>query len=146
MTIVITGLLAGLLDALAALSFFLIRGNSNPAMLFRYIASAVFGQKALKGGAPMVLLGLLFHFMIALAWVGLYFLIYPLIAPLGTGSLVNAAVYGLLIWSIMNFVVLPLSRIIRRSDPPYAIVIQILILVVTVGLPCAFTAPAYFQR
>lgn len=135
-----TGLIAGSLDALAAVLFFLARGNKQPAMLFRYIASAVYGKTAFTGSAGMIAMGILFHYVIALCWVGLYFALYPLIAGLGTALTVNAILYGLLVWAIMNLVVLPLSRAARRPSSPSSILINMIILMIAIGLPCAYAA------
>lgn len=138
MTVVVTWLIAGILDAGAALLFFLARGNKQPGMLFRYIASAVFGAKAFSGGTSMVILGLCFHFIIALCWVGFYFSVSPWIA--GWGLLPDAVIYGLFVWGIMNLVVLPLSRAVPRPFSLSFVVINILILMATIGLPCAYAA------
>ena len=145
MTVVLTGLLAGVLDALAALFFFLIRGNNKPGMLFQYIASAVFGPAAFTGGSRMVILGLFFHFSIAFCWVGLYFAGYPLVSSLGLGLPAEALVYGLLVWIVMNLVVLPLSRAKPRPFSISFVLINIAILIVTIGLPCAY-AVRHFRR
>ena len=140
MILLLTGLLAGLLDAAAALLFFLARGNKQPGMLFRYIASGVFGPAAFGPGKRMVALGVLFHFLIALFWVGVFFGAYPWVLLLHADPLVVAAGYGLLVWVIMNLVVLPLSRVKPRPFSVSFIVVNILILVVTIGLPCVYMA------
>ncbi|WP_431214167.1 hypothetical protein ACQ86N_04700 [Puia sp. P3] len=111
MTILVTGLIAGALDLLAATLFFIARGNKQPSALFRYIASAVFGKTAFTGGAGMVAMGVLFHFVIAMCWVLCYFVIYPW---MHSGIIVDAAAYGLLVWVVMNLVVVPLSKAARR--------------------------------
>ena len=76
MTLFLTGLLAGLLDAVAAVLLFLARGNKDPRILFRYIASAVYGKAAFAEGNSMVFMGLLFHFLIAMSWVAIYFFLH----------------------------------------------------------------------
>lgn len=131
MNLLLTGLLAGALDGAAATLLFLARGNKNPALLFRYIASAVYGDAAFKGGARMVVLGLLFHMTIAMAWVAFYFAVagrFPL----------HPLVYGTLVWVVMNLVVLPLSRAKPRPFSLFFAVVNWLILVVTIGLPSAY--------
>jgi len=138
MTIVITGLVAGSLDALAALLFFLARGNKRPGGLFRYIASAVYGQKAFTGKGGMAAMGVMFHFVIAFCWVGLYFAVYPVISGLNTGIFIDSAVYGLLVWAVMNLIVLPLSKAAPRHSSLSFILINMVILMITIGLPCAY--------
>ena len=145
MTILLTGLLAGLLDGVAATLLFMARGNKKPGILFRYIASAVFGKAANTGGGAMVFIGLFFHFLIALIWVSCYFVLYPLIPWLGEHPLAAAAIYGLLVWVIMNLGVLPLSKAAPRPFSWVFALINILILVVTIGLPAAYLARQYFR-
>jgi len=140
MTILVTGLVAGALDAVAAVLFFLARGNKQPGALFRYIASAVYGKTAFTGGGAMIAMGILFHFVIAFCWVGCYFAVYPLIAGLGTGIIIDAVVYGLLVWIVMNLVVLPLSRAARRPASLSFILINMVILMIAIGLPSAYAA------
>jgi hypothetical protein len=107
-------------------------------MLFQYIASAVFGPVAFEGGRRMVVLGLFFHFIVALGWVGLYFVIHPWIA--GWGMFADAVVYGLFVWCMMNLVVVPFSKAVPRPLTFAFVSINILILIVTIGLPCAYAA------
>lgn len=140
MTIFLTGLVAGTLDALAAVLFFLARGNKPAGTLFRYIASAVYGQAAFTGGAGMIAMGILFHYVIAFCWVGCYFALYPKIAGLGTAPIVDAALYGLLVWVVMNLVVLPLSKAARRPPSLSFILINMVILMIAIGIPCAYAA------
>jgi hypothetical protein len=139
--VIVTWLIAGMLDAGVALLFFLSRGNQKPGVLFQYIASAVFGPKAFSGGRRMTVLGLCFHFCIALGWVGLYFLLYPWVAAWGV--FFDAVVYGLFVWCVMNLVVVPLSRAVPRPLTLVFVSVNILILVVTIGLPCAYAARHY---
>ncbi len=138
--VIVTWVIAGILDAAAALLFFLARGNRKPALLFRYIASAVYGAKAFSEGARMVVLGLCFHFCIAFIWVGSYLGLYPFIARWGTGLFVDAVVYGLFVWCVMNLLVVPLSKATPRPLTFLFVAINILILIGTIGLPCAYAA------
>jgi hypothetical protein len=55
--VLLTTLLAGSLDALSAIIQFTANGNHQPARIFRYIASGIFGRPALSGGTPMVVYG-----------------------------------------------------------------------------------------
>jgi len=138
MAILMTGLIAGSLDALAAVLFFLARGNKQPAALFRYIASAAYGKAAFTGGTAMVATGILFHFVIAFCWVGVYFALYPLIEKFHTSMLFDAVAYGLLVWIVMNLVVVPLSRAARRPSSLSFILINMVILMIAIALPCAY--------
>lgn len=145
MMIILTALLAGFLDGVAAVLLFRTRGNKNPALLFRYIASAVYGKAAFGEGSRMVLRGVLFHFLIAGTFVGAYFGLYPYLAWFRTSPLLCAIVYGLLIWVIMNLGVVPLSRAAPRPFSLLFAVVNMLILIAAIGLPTAYIARWYFQ-
>ena len=138
MTLLYTGLLAGVLDGAAATLLFVARGNRRPALLFRFIASAVFGQRAFTAGPFMVAAGIFFHLVIALAWVGLYAGLRARIPWLAAHPLYGAILLGLLAWLVMNQVVVPLSKAAKRPFSWAFAVINMLILIVCIGLPAAY--------
>ena len=64
-TILQTGLIAGTLDISAAsLQFFLTTGK-NPILIFKYIASGIFGKDIAYSNGFMPIAGLLLHYLIA---------------------------------------------------------------------------------
>lgn len=142
MVILVTWLVAGSLDCAAAILLFIALTRQNPSVLLRTITSAALGPKAFTGGAGMVFLGLCFHYCIALAWTVLYFVIFPRLFSC-TGILTNAVVYGLFVWVIMNLVILPLSKAEPRPFSPLMALINIVILIVAIGLPCAYAVQHY---
>jgi hypothetical protein len=145
-TILFAGLLAGFLDAAAAsIQYFLSTGN-NPTRVFQYIASAVFGKSAFSGGLGMALLGLMFHFLIALGFAALFFLSYPLVFKPLKNKIVMGIVYGLLVWAIMNLVVVPLTRAPQGPFRLKGAVIAMAILIFMVGIPIAFIVNRYYHR
>jgi hypothetical protein len=140
--ILLTALVAGSLDLGMALLFFTLRTRQKPAVLLRYIASAVFGDKAFKGNSRMVVAGIGFHYAIALCWVGFYCSVYP---TWHTTMFVDATIYGLLVWVVMNLVVLPLSKARPRPFSISFMLINILILIIAIGLPCAYAARHFLE-
>ena len=62
------GLLAGLLDIAAALIQYAANGGKTPSIVFKFIASGVFGRKAFAGGTAMIVAGFIFHLLIALSF------------------------------------------------------------------------------
>ena len=146
MRILLFGLLAGFLDGVAAILLFMARGNKKPAILFQYIASAVFGKTAFAGGSLMVVMGIFLHLLIALSWTVIYFRIYPHISWLSVYPLAAAALYGLLVWMMMNLLIVPLSKAAPRPFSLTFALINIGILIVAIGLPTAFLARQYFQK
>src|ERR1700679_2504981 len=70
--VIITGLIAGSLDALAAL-FILSHGNATS--IFKFISSRIYGKEAFAGGDAMVILGIALHYFIAFFVTPFYFFI-----------------------------------------------------------------------
>lgn len=111
------GLIAGTLDISEDLIFVGFRGVT-PAMVFRYIASGLIGvQAATSGGVATVLLGVVLHYTIALAWTAMFVLASLRLPLLRRRPVVSGLGYGLLVYLIMNVVVVPLSRVPPREGP-----------------------------
>src|SRR5688572_17964190 len=75
--ILIAGLVAGALDGLAAIIYYLANGGKKPESIFKYIASGLLGKKAFASGNDMIILGILLHFFIAICFTALLFLVFP---------------------------------------------------------------------
>ena len=145
--ILVAGLIVGVLDAVAANAHaYLLRGTP-PAAVWRYVASAVFGKSAGTGGPEMVVWGLLFHLTVAIGWTGLFFVAYPRIRFLSANMVVAGMAYGLFVWLMMNFVVVPLTRItmgpIRLTT---GTVLMILIHLFVIGVPISYLARRYHAK
>src|SRR5882672_1947283 len=110
-TILLTGLVVGTLDAVAAVIQYIIPTVRNPVRIFEYIASGVFGMDAFSGGAWIAVMGLFFHYFITTAWTSLLFTVYPRIPWLAKNKVAGGLLYGVLIWLVMNLVILPLSNV-----------------------------------
>jgi uncharacterized membrane protein YagU involved in acid resistance len=145
--ILIAGLTAGVLDALAASGMFMINTNGrNPAQVWRYVASSIFKAKAYTGGDIMVVWGLLFHFMIAFIWTCLYFLVYPELKFLQKNTVTGGLLYGIFIWIVMNFIVVPLSFVQTAKFDLVKAIPGIIILMVCVGLPIALIIGRFYRK
>ncbi|MBL7818375.1 MAG: hypothetical protein JNL70_25410 [Saprospiraceae bacterium] len=142
-TILATGLIAGTLDILAAI--FLL-ANGQAISILKYVASGAFGKAALEGGNGMALWGLLFHFIIAMSWVILYFLAYPRIPFLKKNIFISAVIYGIVVWSVMNLVVLPITHIGLRPFNWLSVLKNMTILCFCIGLPAAAFAQRFYQN
>ncbi|GAB3998070.1 hypothetical protein GCM10028807_44790 [Spirosoma daeguense] len=144
-TVIRAGLIAGILDAIAAMVMLMVRGGKDPSAVWLYVASGVFGQDAFTSGASMVIWGLAFHFIIALAFAGFFFLIFPLIHQYISQPAVIGLLYGILIWLIMNRIVLPLSNVSPASQvDPIRVGIGMVIIMVCVGLPIALIVNRHY--
>ena len=145
--ILLTGLIAGVLDGAGAIIVYMVRGGRTPERIFNFIASGVFGPAAMSGGTPMVLAGIGLHLFIALGWTALFFLAARQFEGLRRHAVAAAVGYGIFVWIMMNKVVLPLSRVQMGPGPSWnSILVGVLVLVVCVGFPISLGARRYFSQ
>jgi hypothetical protein len=138
-TILRTGLIAGTLDILSAITVYaLIMGKGTPVQILQGVASGVFGREAFAGGFTMALTGLLFHYAIALIFTTVYFLLYPHLPFLHRQWAVSGVLFGVLVWLVMNLAVLPLSNFQQAPLRWAPALLGMAIIVVMIGLPIAF--------
>jgi len=131
------GLAAGVLDICAAFVVYGLRGVA-PVRILQSIAGGLLGSAAFTGGAATAALGLGLHFVIATTAAASYYAVSRRLPVLVERPLLCGAVYGVLVYAIMNFVVVPLSAIgWRRLPPPGLIATLVVVHVLCVGIPIA---------
>ena len=138
-TILIAGLVAGILDGSAAsIQFMINSGGKSPAIVFKYISSALVGKEAYAGGTGIVIMGILLHMLIATIWAAIFYLLYKNINWISKNILLSGIIYGILVWVAMNRVVVPLTKIPRPAsfDITKAFIAMI-ILIFCIGIPIA---------
>lgn len=145
--VLLTGLLAGTLDATCASIQYVIMRNQNPAKVFRFIASGIFGKEALtKDLYVMAAWGLLLHFIIAMSFTLFFFLFFRQIRMIIRNKYVAGIVYALLVWCLMNMVVLPLTFhttfVFKFPNAPIAAGI----LIIAIGLPISLMADRFYSK
>src|SRR3982751_477935 len=101
-TILLAWLISGTLDITAAIVQYLIKGGKLIEIIFKYIASAVFGKEAFVGGTTTIIWGIVFHFLIALIFALIFFFLYPMLHKLIKIDIVLGLLYGIVVWAIMN--------------------------------------------
>lgn len=140
-----TALFAGTLDIAAAMVKYSISTGNDPTAVLRFIASGVFGLEALKGGTPMAVYGLIFHYSIAFLWTTAYFLLYPKITFAIRNAYLAGTFYGVIVWCGMRLIVLPLSNVPQRPIELVDAAEAIAILIVCIGIPIAVIAHRYYS-
>jgi hypothetical protein len=143
--LLLTALIAGTLDASGAIISYTLRGNHQPARIFRFIASGIFGPQATAGGTDMVVYGVLLHYFIAFCFTAAFFTVYPRLPFLRRQPVLTAIGYGLFVWLIMNEIVLPLSRTRHLPFTWSGALIGAGILIIAIGLPVSFLARAWLR-
>ncbi|SHH71448.1 DUF1440 domain-containing protein [Flavobacterium defluvii] len=139
-TILISGLLAGTLDILAAILIYsVILHKTTAEKILLSIASGVFKQHAYTSGAQMMVYGLLLHYFIALAFAYFYYKIYPHVPLLRKNIFLSGSVYGIFVWIVMNLIVLPaVFPKLPSKEFDLPLLISVLILIFCIGIPIAF--------
>jgi hypothetical protein len=132
-------LAVGVLDG----SFALIRAALNGVRAQRVmqsIAAGLLGRPAYEGGVPTALLGVLLHFFIAAMVVLTYFGVSRRLPLLTRHPLRWGALYGLLVFAVMNFIVIPLSAVTLGPRTLARMLPGMVIHILGVGLPAALVA------
>lgn len=145
-TMLVAGLTAGALDLAAAIVTNLPRGIS-PVSIMQSIATGLLGRAAYEGGAGTALLGALLHFAMMFVIAAVFYLASRKINALVRHAIAAGVVYGVLVYAVMNFVVLPLSAFPHARNFGFAMLpTGIAIHVVCVGLPIAWVTRRNFQE
>jgi hypothetical protein len=136
-TILWLGLITGTLDAAWAILFNL---NLGPEVIFRYIASGMFGKAAFAGGPEMIVFGVVAHYLIAYLFTTAFYVWYPAFLAGFKNKFIVAIIYGGFAWMVMNLVVIPVSKIGTFPAYPLAIIKGVLALILCIGLPVVLVA------
>ncbi len=110
------GLIAGILDIGENIIYNHFRGVT-PKMIFQYIASGLIGMPSFQMGGTSVALGVAIHFAIALTWTAIFYVATRRMAVLRERPVVSGLAYGVVVYLIMTFVVLPLTRVPPLKHP-----------------------------
>jgi hypothetical protein len=138
--IVAGGLAAAVLDAVDALVAYKLAYGMSPLVIYQFVASGLLGKAAYSGGAMAALLGLAVHFLVAFTAATVFVLASERFPGLRRGAVGWGLVFGVAVFAVMSFVVIPLSRI-GPSVPPLPLVANgVLGHALLVGLPIALAA------
>lgn len=143
--IAVGGLAAGILDAIDAVVAFKLVLGFDPVPIYQFVASGMLGPSAFTGGAATALLGLGIHFLIAFSAAAVFTLASLRLPQLRRSALTYGALFGIGVYAVMNYAVIPLSRI-----PPSPFSLPLFLNGVIghalwVGLPIALAARHYLS-
>lgn len=145
--VLLTTLVAGTLDIIAAHVHQAIIQGQFPTKIFYAIAGGALGlERSLNGGAPAFILGVLIHYFISFSFTLLFFMIFPIITKVSGNRFVNGAVYALFVWITMTFIVLPLTAL---PDRPFSWNIHqvagVFVLMGVFGIPISVMANNHYR-
>jgi len=142
--IVTTGLVVGVLDILSAFVIWWQRGVTIQRGL-QGIAAGLLGTKSYEGGMATAGLGLALHFFVAFVVVSIFYLASRKIPFLTTQPLISGVFYGIGVYIVMYWFVLPTAFSTFRHRLSNEL-IEAAIHVCLIGLPTAFIVRRYAQR
>ena len=137
-TVLWIGLIAGTLDITENIVFVAFRGIT-PWRIFQFIASGLLGSRSFQLGWASVALGFIIHYAIAFTWTAIFCIAATRFSVLWRRPILSGLSYGVLVYVVMNFIVLPLSALPPRPTPPTIVarVNAVLALMFCIGLPIA---------
>jgi hypothetical protein len=139
------GLLAGTFDICYATGFSYLRSGVPPSRVLHFVASGALGPDAYKGGVATAAAGLGFHYLIAMIFTAVFFAAASMAPSLIRRPVVSGMVYGAGVYLVMNFVVIPLSRIGPRPlGATIVVVTGVLVHMFLIGTPIALAAQRAF--
>ena len=109
-TVLSAGALAAALDLLFAFTYYGVRNGIGPLRILQTIGSGVLGPAAFDGGAASAGLGLFCHFFILIVAAWLFFMAARHVPQLTRHAFASGIAYGVAIYLVMNFIVVPLSN------------------------------------
>ena len=142
-TILYGGLVVGILDMLFAFTFYGLILGAQPLRIFQSVAAGLLGRTAAyEGGIRSFLLGILLHFIVATCIATVYYLASRVLPMLISHPIVSGLMYGMIAYLGMNYLIIPLSAIGRRSAPLHIPIFltEIIGHAFLVGLPLALLA------
>jgi uncharacterized membrane protein YagU involved in acid resistance len=137
--ILIAMVIAGTLEILAAFAFAIMAGGS-PLGVLRGIGGAFLDSEAV-GPITLAVAGLVLHFAIVTVMATVYLVLAGRIGLLNRLAVLSGVGYGLILWGVMCWVILPwrwptLFPVTDRTE----VAMQLFSHVVLVGIPIALVA------
>jgi len=140
------GLIAGTLDIAYACIFWALKSDVPAHRILQSVAAGLLGEASFEGGWETAALGLALHYLIALSMSVVYYLVAARWALLRLRPVLCGAAYGLLLYGVMNYVVVPLSAAGAGSKNPLWITLSIAAHVLLIGIPIAVLARRAHQE
>ena len=145
--VLLGGLVAGTFDITYACAFWGLKAGVPAERIFQSVAKGLLGPASFRGGAATAALGLFLHYFIATSMSFTYYLVAQKWAALRERPFPYGAAYGLLLYVIMNYIVVPLSRARGGgSGGTLWITLSIVVHMLLIGVPIAWFAAMGFRE
>ncbi|MCB0649329.1 MAG: hypothetical protein KDC49_21815 [Saprospiraceae bacterium] len=145
-SVIITGLFVGTTDILLAfLSQYIKTGNFAEKM-FLYIAGGATGlEQSMTGGFWTELLGLFFHYFIALSFTALFFYLYPKWKILSYNIYLTGILYAVFVNLVMRYIILPFTPLPSQPFILSRAFIDWITLGIVLGIPIVYFAGKFYS-
>lgn len=110
-----------------------------PSRIAQNIASGLLGKRSFVGGGNTVMLGVLLHYAMMAVMVGVYYAAACRLGMLVQRPWLYGALYGVLLFIVMNLIVVPLSAV-PKAPVVMSWVISSVVVHVIIGLVIALCA------
>jgi hypothetical protein len=117
-----------------------------PSRILKGIASGLMGPDAYGGGSSTAALGLALHFFIALSAATVFYFASRKLALLTQHPFLSGPLYGVAVYLMMYWIVMPLSRYRHRPFTLSSTAIAIITHIICVGLPIALIIGYYTRK
>jgi hypothetical protein len=132
--VLLGGLVAGTLDIGAAC----LINKLNALVILQAVASGVLGRAAFRSGLPAAALGLLLQWAMSVLIAAIFALAARRLAILKRHWFASGLAYGVVIFVVMNFIVVPLSAAVFAAKFDIAKSIQDVLAMLLFGIIIAF--------
>lgn len=133
-------LIAGAIDISYAIGFSATRGVP-PTRILQSVASGLLGSPAYQGGVATAVVGLLLHFLLMLIIAAIFYVASTRMRFLVAQPVLWGALYGFVVYWVMNLIVLPLSAFPSEVKfVPVVVITSLIVHAFGIGVPIALAS------
>ena len=141
--ILVGGGIAATFDIIYAIVYSWFRAKVPPIAILQSVASGLLGRSAYEDGAATALLGLCLHYAMAFVIAAIFWFASRRLRFMTGQAVIAGLLYGVCVFFVMNFVVLPLSAFPTPiTHEPTRMAINIVAHMILFGLPIALATRA----
>jgi hypothetical protein len=133
---------AGIPDVFVAAAL----SRASPGKVLQLIASGVLGETAYTGGSISIAVGLGLQIAMSFVIALIYNVAFSQVAGPRHSPLMFGALYGVVIFAVMNFVVVPLSKAYPKHHWDLKSIVAMLIVMILFAEIISFIATAFAEQ
>ena len=138
LSIMVAGIAAGSVDVMAAAMI----NHVGPGIVLQAIASGLWGKASFTGGSTTMVAGLILQWAMSMIIAAVFLIAVKRLSWLVRQPLVAGMVYGVGVYLVMTYVVVPLSRARSKPDVSIGHIAADLVAMMVFGVIVAMTPSA----